>query len=233
MTDPEQIPTEGKGRFRAFASENKLFSGIVGSALVALVAIGIAVSDDRGSSRPAAGKGSGPTSAARSPETKPAEATKAVWASDDTSLGDYIEAEEPASYSTENTTVGPIAVDGIVDPLGIRMELDEAYRSGALTIPTEGAFEAIHGQVGITSDPCSPGSVGEVAIRGPEGEQLWPKSGEPQPVGRKPLTFDVPIGSKDEVVLYASAPLAEEGRCGAFLDSTEIGWVHTQLIAPE
>jgi hypothetical protein len=217
-------------RFWGFASEHKLFSGFVGSVLVAAVALATATGRDQGDSDV--------TVAHRSQSSPPAQSSPERSAPEDagasdTALGDYIEAEEPESFGTENTMIGQVTVDAITDPLGIRMELGEGHESGALTINTEGAFTTIHGQVGITSDPCSPGSTAEVAVRGEEGETLWPTSGGLEPVGRKPKEFDVPIGSTETVVLYATAPLAEEGYCGAFLDTTEVGWVHGQLLASE
>lgn len=237
MDNPEQDANKRMTRFLRFASEHKLFSGLVGSLLVIAVALAPTIGkQDEDPSEPssAAGPESKPP-----PMSSPTTTTEAAGGQEtsagarDTTLGDYIEAEEPESFGTENTTIGQVTVGAITDPLGIRMELSESYRSGALTVPTEGVFTMIHGQVGITSDPCSPGSTGEVAIRGEEGEPLWPKSGELQPVGRNPQTFDVPIGSTDAVVLYATAPVAEAGYCGAFLDSTEVGWVLTRLLVSE
>jgi hypothetical protein len=254
---PKRPRSKPLARFWDLASEHKLFSGFLGSLMVAAVALFIAF---------AANKNSNQTIVAGNPEaghelTSEAEAPEAEAtvdededgvadsideclgesgeqpggcpaASRDISLGEYLEAEEPESFSTENTTYGQSTVSGIIDPLGIRMELDNEYRSASLTVPTQGAFQAIHGQVGITSEPCSPGAVANVAIRDEEGAPLWPKTGRLQPVGRKPFAFDVPIKEEDVVVLFASAPAGEVDYCGIPDDTTMVGWIQTQLVAP-
>lgn len=134
---------------------------------------------------------------------------------------------------SENANEEQITVGGITDPSGVGMSVGEGYRSAALTIPTNREFQTIRGRVGIASEPCSAGSVGYVAIRDAEGQALWPRNGELQPVHRDAMPFKVRIASEDAVVLYAEAPEAEEGYCGSYSRGTEIGWMRTRLIATE
>jgi hypothetical protein len=134
---------------------------------------------------------------------------------------------------SENANEEQITVGGITDPSGVRMSVGEGYRSATFNIPTNREFQTIRGRVGIASEPCSAGSVGYVAIRDAEGQALWPRNGQLQPVHRDAMPFKIRIASEDAVVLYAEAPEAEEGYCGSYARGTEVGWMHTRLISTE
>ncbi len=149
-----------------------------------------------------------------------------------TYLSDSIESGEVEYLETDSVAYEQVTVGGVIDPLGIRMEVGGAYRSGAFTIPANRRFQIIRGRVGVSSEPCSSGSIGYVGIRNAEGELLWPKNGHLMAVGRDASPFDVNIAGEDAVVLFAQAPEPKKGYCGVYVSpTTEVGWVHTQLIA--
>ena len=90
--------------------------------------------------------------------------------------------------------------------------------------------KTLEGRVGITTEPCSGGPVGYVAVRNAEGELLWPPGGKLQRIGRRATHFKVRVSSQDAVVLYAQAPEAAHS-CDEYVGTTAIGWVHTRLSA--
>lgn len=146
-------------------------------------------------------------------------------------LVEYSENQGYSYENTENATLEQVTVAGLIDPRGIRMQVGGAYHSAAFTVPVNRGFQWIRGKVGITSEPCSPGSIAYAAVRDAEGQPLWPKSGNLAPVHRDAVSFKVRIASEDAVILYAEAPRAEAGYCGNYYDTTEVGWVHPELIS--
>ncbi len=144
----------------------------------------------------------------------------------------YLEGGEREYLKTDNVETGQVTVGGVTDPLGIAMEISGPEEAGAFTIFTNGAFETIEGRVGITTEPCSAGSVAFVAVRDGEGEPLWPANGKLRQVRRTAAPFRVRIASQGAVVLYAQATKAPQS-CDEYVGRTAVGWVHTRLNAAE
>lgn len=148
-----------------------------------------------------------------------------------TGLLDYANEYEHEYQATENAVQEQVTVAGIIDPNGVRMQVGGAYRSAVFTVPVNRAFQWVKGHVGITSEPCSAGSVAYVEIRDAEGQPLWPENGQPKTIHRDAEPFKVRIASEDAVVLYAEAPEARGGSCGSSYGTTEVGWVNPELIS--
>jgi hypothetical protein len=145
-----------------------------------------------------------------------------------------IKYSEDQGYSydkTENVILEQVTVAGIIDPYGVRMQVGGVSHSGVFTVPVNRAFQWVRGRVGITSEPCSAGSIAYVAVRDAEGQPIWPRNGRLMTIHRNAVPFKVRIASEDAVVLYAEAPKAQAGYCGNYYDTTEVGWVHSELIA--
>jgi hypothetical protein len=142
----------------------------------------------------------------------------------------FFEGGEREYLETENAETGQVTVGGVTDPLGVSMEIPGPEEAGAFTIETNNAFKGIEGRVGITTEPCSGGSVAYVAVRNGEGEPLWPADGGLRQVGRTAIRFKVSIGSQSAVVLYAQAPEPPQS-CDEYVGRTMVGWVHTRLSA--
>ncbi len=272
--DPSDDKRSG---FWEFASEHKIFSGIVGALIVVTTTIVIAVVAGRD------GAGTDPTSnisesppqsvpqeeaspdddedgvtnaldgcpheAGEEPDGCPDQDEDGLADGEDrcpeeeasTSDGcpaqprvigllDYAEEYEHEFQATENAVREQVTVAGIIDPNGVRMQVGGAYRSAAFTVPVNRAFQWVQGRVGITSEPCSTGSSAYVAVRDAEGQPLWPENGKLKTIHRNAVPFKVRIGTEDAVVLYAEAPEAEGGYCGSSYGTTEVGWVHPDLI---
>lgn len=148
-----------------------------------------------------------------------------------TGLIDYAEEYGHEYNSTENAVLQQVTVAGIIDPRGVRMQVGGAYPSATFTVAVNRGFQWVRGRVGITSEPCSGGSVAYVSMRDAEGQPLWPKNGRPKTVHREAVSFKVRIASEDAVVLFAEAPETEGGYCGSSYATTEVGWVHPELIS--
>lgn len=270
-------PSDKRSGFWEFASEHKIFSGIVGTLILVTVTIIIAVVAGRGgssaSSAPSASTDSHrpapqpeveldededglvdaadecPYEPGEEPSGCPDKDADGLFDGEDrcpeetatTSDGcparprvigllDYAEEYGHESQATENAVREQVTVAGIIDPNGVRMQVGGAYHSAAFTVPVNRSFQWVEGRVGITSEPCSAGSVAYVAIRDAEGQPLWPKNGKLKAVHRDAVPFKVRIASEDAVVLYAEAPEAKAGYCGNYYGTTEVGWVHSALI---
>ncbi len=144
----------------------------------------------------------------------------------------FSEGGEREYLKTDNVETRQVTVGGVIDPLGVSMEISGPEEAGAFTISTNGAFETIEGRVGITTEPCSGGSYAFVAVRNDEGEPLWPASGKLRRVRRAAVPFKVRIDSEGAVILYAQAPEPPQS-CDEYVGRTAVGWVHTRLSASE
>ena len=142
-------------------------------------------------------------------------------------------AEDREVSPSESAVFEQVTVGEIRDPQGVLMGVGAAHDSAMLSIPTDREFKAIMGRVGITTEPCSSGTVAYVAIRDAEGHVLWPRSGSLEPIERDAQSFQVAVAGEDEVVLYATAHEAP-ARCGVGgYEGVNVGWLHTQLVSPE
>lgn len=235
MNDTGENPEKKRSRFGEFASEHKIFSGLAGTLLLLLVTVVIAT-DGQDST------GSQPTVSTESQQPDPQQEVETGEGEGESAEPDRqgpsrigliarAEEREDESFSTENTYVEQIAVEGILDPGGIHMQMDDFSHSGAITVAVNREFRWLQGQVGIASEPCSAGSVAYAAVRDSDGRPLWPENGDLEAVRREARQFKVDIAAEDSVVLYAEAPEAEAGYCGVVYDYTSVGWVNTELIA--
>lgn len=278
MSNGERSGDKRSG-FWEFASEHKIFSGIVGAMIVVVTTIVIAVAAGRNGSgtdttasfaegprqSPTAGKVTPdddedrvvnaldgcPYEAGEEPDGCPDQDEDGLPDGEDrcpeekapTSDGcpvqpnvigllDYAEEYGHEFQATENAVREQVTVAGIIDPKGVWMQVGGAYHSAALTVPVNRAFQWVRGRVGITSEPCSIGSSAYVAIRDAEGQPLWPENGRLKTIHRDAVSFKISIASEDAVTLYAEAPKAAGGYCGGSgYGTTEVGWVHSELIA--
>jgi hypothetical protein len=73
-------------------------------------------------------------------------------------------------------------------------EVGGAYHSAAFTIPTNRAFQWLRGRVGISSEPCSAGSVAYVSVKRKAGH-FDPRAGKPKAIHRDTVPFKVRIAS--------------------------------------
>ncbi|MGE5282094.1 MAG: hypothetical protein ACM3N0_07210 [Chloroflexota bacterium] len=135
--------------------------------------------------------------------------------------------------NSESASFEQITVGGIKDPQGVEMLVGSAYDSATFSIPVDREFEAIKGRVGITTEPCSSGTVAYVAIQDAERHVLWPKTGRLELVGRDAQPFRIPVAGEDEIVLYATGHEVPARCGGGGYEGISVGWVHTQLISSE
>jgi hypothetical protein len=227
-----------------------IVAGVV--AVVGMVALSFIIGEEDDGEAPVADKGGSVSSVAEdldrdgAPDSedacpsRPADTEDGCPASEKMTLSAFIEKSEEERFNgeeghllyTDNVTHGQITVSGIIEPLGVSMEIGGEYTSGVLTINVQRAYKSIKGRVGITSEPCSGGSEARVAIRNGEGEPLWPRNGSLQPVVRdSAVPFEVDISRASDVIFYAEAPEAE-GFCEAYTPGTTVvGWVNVRLVA--
>jgi hypothetical protein len=225
-------------RIWGFVREHGLLSGLVGSLLVAvLTLIAIFHSNSNSDGRRTVGSGAGIANEQTEPTSPETDADEGNEAPTEktvptaTSLSAL--AEDREAPGSENAVFEQITVGGIRDPQGVWMQVGSGYDSATLSIPTDREFETIKGRVGITTEPCSSGTVAYVAIRDAEAHVLWPKSGGLEPIHRDAQSFQVPIVGEDEAVLYATAHEAP-ARCGSGgYEGVNVGWLHTRLLAAE
>lgn len=227
-------PKSRRERFGEQALEHKVFSGIAGTLLIVVVTVVIAVGANSGDSPdPGTTASTEPATTATTEEDAPVEESagqvseeQPPEASGEIGLVRWAEHEGHEVLLTENVYREQVTVDAITDPDGLQAELSESQHSGGITVFGNGRLQTIKGRVGVATEPCSAGSIAYVSVRGPEGEQLWPEGGRPKAVHRESVPFEATIADLDSAVLYAEAPVAEEGYCGSFFDETHVGWVH-------
>ena len=238
MNEPGDKPKSKWERFWDQALEHKVFSGIAGTFLVLVVTGAIALTNSSGGSGssatdPGVTVNTEPTTAETTEEEAPAEeepeTEEAPEVHGGVGLIRWAEREGHEVLLTENVYQEQATVDTITDPDGLVAALTESHRSGGITVFGNGTLQSIKGQVGIPSEPCSDGSAAYVSVRGPEGEQLWPENGRPKVVHREAVPFEANIAELNSVVLYAEAPLTEEGYCGSIIGPTQVGWVHLSV----